>query len=347
MIRNIQRFFASLAVNFKNPDIPMRLKFYLLPTKALLFAVVLFPIRLLAQDHFADDIHLRGLLNNKLKIEVLLETDEARPFFSNTSKTCIDIQGTYYYRTQVLPIRVEGRLCPANSAFFLTAKDGETETERFEGKWNTATKQLTGTWTLKKTNKTMPFTLTALEAGIKENSLKGFYGVLQELLSSEPDAEGARIDDATWTSEGGKVIGFTPNWGGDMEFLAPTRLEYYTSYTSTARSSYYEGTFQLLPSTSGIYVAHLSTNSGFEKSYEGDEETGDGASHCGFDFHVYQWVEERADDVTSKVVPADIAEELEEGEQEACKGYLISEAVLLPSGEKLYWNGNKFERSAK
>lgn len=291
----------------------------------------------------AGDVQLKGLLGSKLKIELLLQCGHERPFFSQVDKNCLDLRGEYYYHTQVLPIRVEGRLCPANASFFLSVMDGVTETERFEGKWSPSTRQLTGTWRLKKTAKTMTFELTALEAVSKESNLKGFYGVVRELMTGEPDAEGASIEDAQWTAQGGNVVGFAPNWGGDVLHLSPGRFQYYTSYTSTARSSYYEETYQVLPSGSGVYVAHLSTYSGFEKDEEGNVP--EGSSHCGSSFHVYQWIQGVAEEVTARVIPADMASMADGGENaEYCNGHLLHDAVLLPSGEKLYWDGNTFTR---
>jgi hypothetical protein len=293
----------------------------------------------------AGDIQLKGLLGNKLKIEMVLSCNHSTPFFANVDKTCLDIEGDYYYRTQLMPIHLRGRVCPANATFFLAAQEGSEETERFEGKWDVRAKKLSGTWTLKSTGKTMPFAVTATEVGLQESTMKGYYAVLQELLATEPDAEGAKIESASWNAQkGGQITDFAANWGGELDICAPTRLQYWTSYTSTARSTYYLNTFQLLPSTKGIYVAHFYTYSNYEKTYADDMEEMDGNEMCAYDVRVFQFKDESAEEVTEQVFPTGFVTEksFEENGAGQCYGQLTFDGLLMPSGEKLYWNGEQY-----
>jgi hypothetical protein len=295
---------------------------------------------------FAGDVHLKGLLGGKLKIEMMLEVGHEKPFFSNNSKECIDLEGEYYYRTQVLPIYVKGRLCPANGTFFLAVKDQGAETERFEGKWDPKNLKLRGTWTLKKTGKTMPFELVAAEKGIPTATLKAYYRLLRDQLTSESHAEGAKIEDAQWSAtNGGTISNFEPSWGGDLDYFAPERLEFSTRYTSTARSSDYDEVYQLLPSTTGVYVAYYFGSYTYEKGEMGDEEA-EGTSYCEFAFNVYKLTAEDYEEVTAQVLPADVKIQMEAsgGEYVSCVGRLIADGVLFPSGEKLYWDGTKYVR---
>lgn len=291
-------------------------------------------------DFMADDVQLRGVLGTKLKIEMLLRSEKAVPFFQIKGE-CIDIIGEYGYLSQVQPISLSGRLCPSDGSFFLRVGGESNEVERFEGKWNPSSKQLTGTWILRKTGKTMPFTITAMEVGTKGNQVGGFYQALNAIMQQEPHVEGARIEEALWSDNQGKIKGFQPNWGGDVLLLAPTRLEFYTSYNSTGRSTDYEEIYQLLPSPNGIFVAHLFTYSGFEKSWTEDEEEMEvGEGNCGYELSVYQWVDGEALNVTEQKVPAE-ARAMSESAS-GCSAHIMSEAVLTPNGEKLVWDGLKF-----
>jgi hypothetical protein len=300
-----------------------------------------------ASQDIAGDIHLKGLLGSKLRIEMMLRCNHERPFFNNADKDCVNLSGEYYYRTQVLPIRLEGRLCPSNGTFFLSAKDGLDETERFEGKWVPKAKQLKGTWTLKKTGKTMEFELAATESGVKEAMIRSYYAALRYELQGEPDhAEGAKIEDAQWTSQGGIIFGFAPNWGGELDLVSPTRLEFHTRYTSTARSSDYHEVYQLLPSTSTAYLVHVFTSSHYEHGYEEGDVIEDATTSCSYAVRVFKVVDDEPEDVTQAVMPADVKVDVDAGSGEGigCEAYVMRDALRLGNGEKLYWDGGRYVR---
>jgi hypothetical protein len=295
----------------------------------------------------ADDVHLTGLLGTKIRIDMVLRLETGVYFFNNSGTENIEIRGKYFYRTQLKPISLSGTLSPLKGLLLLTVGDNENPKERFEGRWDPKLKKVTGNWTLTEPAKTLPFSLTATEAGIKESTLQNYFALLRELLQGEPHVEGARIDDAQWDSPNATITNFTPNWGGGIDVFTPTRLEFYTTYNSTGRSSDYSEIYQLLPSESGTYLLHFFTYTGFEKTYdeESDQHGVDGAN-CGYELLIYKF-NDGAEDVTKSVLPSDVkASGSSESETEdiSCDGEVLSDAILLPNGEKLYWDGTKFVR---
>lgn len=288
----------------------------------------------------ADDIQLTGTLGTKLKIEMILKTEKGIPFFSTKERDCIEVQGEYAYRTQVIPITLNGRICPSDGSVLLRVGNEQDEQERFEGKWSPSSKQIKGTWTLNKTGKTMPFNLLALETSASSIQIEGFLKILNGQMQIESHVEGARIEEAAWDGREAKILGFQPNWGGDISAFSPTRLEFYTYYNSTGRSSDYEEVYQLLPSPSGTFVARLFTYSGFEKSEdeEGNMLVSDGI--CGGELQVFQFVNDEVIEVSEDRVPADsrVFEESASG----CVAHIMSTAVYTPDGAKLNWDGLKF-----
>lgn len=296
----------------------------------------------------AGDIQLTGLLGSKLKIELLLEVNHDAPFFSNAGPDCLDLEGIYYYRTQLRPIRVKGRLCPANGTFFLETGAELPLQERFEGKWNVAERRLSGTWTQKGASKTLPFDLVAVEKKHSPEAITTFYRLVRtHMQGGDGDAEGAGIDDAQWTAGKGTITGFAPNWSGDIRFFSPVRLEYTTGYNSTARSSDYRHIYQLLPSSVGIFVLHSYETYHYDKTIEDPAELEDGgAADCGYAYAVYQVVEDELEDVTHQVWPAKMASASEtdnaEREDAPCNGDVLSDGIFLPDAQKIWWNGSRF-----
>ncbi len=293
----------------------------------------------------ADDVHLSGILGTKIRIDMVLQLETGRYFFNNSGEESFEVRGKYFYRTQLKPISLSGTLSPSQGLLMLTVGDEENPKERFEGYWDPKMKKVTGNWTMINPAKTMPFVLTATEAAVKPAAIEGYFAVLRELLQAEPHVEGAKIEDAQWEAPNGTITNFAPNWGGGIDFFSPTRLEFYTSYNSTARSSDYSETYQLLPSESGVYVLHFFTYTGFEKTYDEEEEM-DGISGgtCGYELTVYKFAD-GAVDVTKNVLPADVKStggSESETEDISCDGVVLSDAISLPSGEKLYWDGAKF-----
>jgi hypothetical protein len=295
-----------------------------------------------ADDYFAGDLQLRGLLGGKLKIEMLVQGDGATPFFSRTDKDCFTTNGSYYYRTQLKPISLTGRFCASNHTFYLVDQEGEAESERFEGKWVPATRKLTGIWTLKRNGKTMPFELSVVDADVDATHFQRFYAYLDETLQGEPDAEGAKIESAMWTAIGGKITGFAPNWSGYLEFLSPMRLEYSTSYTSTARSSYYRHVYQLLPTAQGLLLMVLNYDSNYDKGYDEQDQMSEGTSSCNVDVSILKYANGGFEDVTTAILPTGARTSSSETGEMGCQAALLSDALLLPGGGKVYWNGSAF-----
>ncbi|MBK9453360.1 MAG: hypothetical protein IPN95_29050 [Bacteroidetes bacterium] len=312
-----------------------------------LFLIQTLPASTLDEEvQVADDVHLTGILGTKIRIDMVLQLETGKYFFNNSGTDNIDVRGKYFYRTQLKPIPLNGTLSPSKGLLMLTVGDNENPKERFEGRWDPKLKKVTGNWTLTEPAKTMPFVLTAAEANVKSSAIVSYFAVLRELLQAEPDAEGAKIDDAQWEAPNGTITNFAPNWGGGIDVFTPTRLEYYTSYNSTARSSDYTEIYQLLPSEAGVFVVHFSTYTGFEKSYDENDEMSGGisGSSCGYELTVYKYAD-GAVDVTKTVLPADVKStggSESDTEDISCDGQVLSDAILLPSGEKLYWDGTKF-----
>ncbi len=317
----------------------------------ILLAIMLMMPALLASardegDHISGDIQLRGLLGEKLKIEMQLNCNHTTSFFSNQGAECLDIEGSYAYQTQYKPIALKGRVCPANGTFFLKAMIDGSEKERFEGKWNPALKQLSGTWTLLQTNKTMPFSLTAVDGGYAPDQFTGFFKLIREQMQGEPDAEGASIADAQWMGKYGKISGFAPNWGGDVRFLSPTRFEYSTSYNSTARSSDYDQVYQLLQSNSGTYILFGYSSFNYDKMTAEESGSEDEASSYSYELSVYHLVDGEFKEMGAAAWPDAKVNHADSGTDGLTSSdvEVWSTGLRLPSGEKLTWAESKFVR---
>lgn len=293
----------------------------------------------------ADDVHFTGVLGTKIRIDMVLQLETGKYFFDNSGTDNIDVRGKYFYRTQLKPIPLNGTLSPSKGLLMLTVGDNENPKERFEGRWDPKSKKVTGNWTLNEPAKTLPFTLTATESGIKETTMQNYFALLRELLQGEPHAEGAKIDDAQWEAPTATITNFTPNWGGGIDVFTPTRLEFYTTYNSTGRSSDYSEIYQLLPSPTSVFLLHFFTYSGFEKTYDEALDQHDIAgANCGYEIFVYKF-NDGAEDVTKSVLPSDVkssGSSESETDDINCGGEVLSDAILLPTWEKLYWDGAKF-----
>lgn len=300
------------------------------------------------ETYFAGDLHYRGLLGANLKIEMLIP-NEGVQVFSSASGQCFDIHASYFYRTQLKDIQLQGRFCPANRTFFLADKEGDEERERFEGKWDPTSRKLSGNWTLKSSGKILPFELTPLDAGVPTAHFQKFFAFLQAQLKSEPDAEGATIQSASWTSQGGRINGFEPNWGGAIEFLSPMRFQYYTSYTSTARSSYYINVYQLLPTSKGLLIMELHDFSNYNKPYadedhESEDEDEDAENSCTVDITISRYQNGEFEDVTAEILPKGLANSISGSGTTSCVAQILSDGILFHDGKKAYWNGTAFEQ---
>ncbi len=297
---------------------------------ALIFFVTSFAPRLLAAQDGRDvmnDVQMIGTLDGKLNIEMHLNSTGDVSFFKQEGKECIDLQGQYYYHTQLKPIDLTGRLCPANATFFLSAKSGNRETERFEGKWDAKQKKMSGTWTLKSSGKTMHFELTSTEVGLTESTITGYSAILRGFSG---------LESFEMTTQGGSIRGFPDLWGGTVVFFSPTRVEYYTEHTNSGAHpshSEYEEVFQLLPSEHGVHVVQLSRSSHSNES----------GVYYDAKLRVYKFTERDLEEVTETVFPKGfvIGWEAVKGKK-SCEVHLTISGILLPTGEKLYWDGSKY-----
>jgi len=305
--------------------------------KNLLFKVVMIffvtsfgPKLLVAQDgrDVMNDVQMIGTLDGKLNIEMHLNSTGDVSFFKQQGKECIDLQGQYYYRTQLKPIDLTGRLCPANATFFLSAKSGNRETERFEGKCDAKQKKISGTWTLKSSGKTMHFELTSTKVGLTESTVAGYSAILRE----------SDIEYFEMTTQGGVIEGFPTHWGGGIVFFSPTRVEYYTDYTNSGADpsdNFNEKVFQLLPSEHDVYVVELSRGRFTDRR----------GVHYGATLSVHKFAKGEFEDVSETAFPKGIVSGLEAVSGKKCwEVHLTNSGILLPTGEKLYWDGIKYVR---
>ncbi len=295
--------------------------------------------------NISKDIQLVGLLGSKLKIEMILNNGDYDPIHLTKSKECQDLEGNYYYRTQLLPIHLRGRYCPANKSFFLVANNGTNDTERFEGSYDAYTQKFTGTWTLLKTAKTLPFSLVSYHRSMRASAMKGFYKVFEAHMTTDRGPEEATISNCGWTpGVWGEIWTFKVNWLGDIETFAPARVQYWTSVSNQNRSTNTWQIFQLLPSTSGTYVAHLYNYRNYFKTSADDLDEEEGKLSCMSELRVYQLVGDVVTDVTAQCMPTRIPPlySFDHDPYDVCYAELTSDGVLLPAEQRLYWDGKKY-----
>jgi hypothetical protein len=93
-----------------------------------------------------------------------------------------------------------------------------------------------------------------------------------------------------------------------------------------------------------LLVAELSSH--IDKGYENEQGEWEGfSSNCDGQIEAYELIDDQWEVVTDAVFPPGTHNAFgssAEGEEVSCALVVLSDAVLLPDGKKLYWNGRAF-----
>jgi hypothetical protein len=303
-----------------------------------------------AQDkvtYYANDVQLVGTLGDGLKIEMLLERSGTEPFWKVSGTECIDVTGSYFYRSQVRPISLKGRMCLGNHTLELFhLEPGSTEwTERFSGLWDGASGTYAGKWLLKKTNKMELFSLKAIEPEVKDEDKQAFFGFLNEKLRTGPEAEWFenqyRIEGFEWGSGMGKAVNTERV---TVSHFSPLRLDCDHNWSNAGTSDDRNETFQLLPTDWGPFVLYINRSDWSSPTGEETEEEGLIFEYdCGTTVELWKWEKESWIDVTVQYLPTDVLNLLKgNAAKPICGAEVLHDAIRIGDA-KLYWVDGKFE----
>lgn len=249
------------------------------------------------------DLQLEGTMGD-LGITFLLNKINAQNVAF--SGDCFEVTGDYKYKNHLHPILLEGKVCPADEEFIMWHDKGGENEEKFEGKLKGFLKSWEGKWT--KGKESQKFKMVESEFMAGEASRAPFMAKIHEDLGlGEPGDESGEIDESMADVEnaychsagidktGGYIRNIQYGWNGSLEFFSCTRLQYAVTYTSTARSSYDQYTYQLLMQDGDLFVAVLHQDMDYDKV--------DNMEFSGYAIDVYRWQDENWEYATEDVFP--------------------------------------------
>lgn len=286
---------------------------------------------------YATDLLLTGTIS---KYPILLQV-EGDGESKDGKGACRKVQGSYMYSSVMSPIALEGTICPEKGTFLLYHDEGGANEECFEGTLKEGVAQWEGKW--KKGDKQLDLSLELAENMLGKGAVKRFMDYVKwDMVGEEEDLpmEDAVVDNAGVDADGNAFIeGFKPGWNGDVTFFSPTRLSYYTDYTSTARSTMFSYTLQAL--AGGEHFLELGTWMNYDKT----EDMSD------FGYQVSIWTMKNGEYEPAQVLPEGVeayasgeASSYEDGEMDAEVG---PDRLKLRLGEEtvlLKWKDGKFVR---
>ena len=282
---------------------------------------------------YASDLLLMGGVS-KYPIAMQLESDAGEG-------DCMKVSGSYMYSSVMEPIRLEGHVCPEKGTFLIYHDKGGASEECFEGTLRDGLYHWEGKW--KKGDKQLDLDMTLAEELVGEEAVALFMRYVKwdmEGDGEEPPMEDAIVSDAGVDGEGRAFIeGFQPGWNGGIEFFSSTRLSYYTDYTSTARSTIFSYTLQLL--TDGKHIVELGTWHNYDKT--------DDKSDFGWEVSVWRWENGEFEQVEAlpEGVEAYASGEAESYEDQKMEVEVSPDRLKLRLGEKadlLKWENGKYVR---
>lgn len=239
------------------------------------------------------DLQLEGTIDKKLGVTFLLNKIDAENVAY--SGDCFKVTGNYYYKKHLLPIQVDGEVCPAESSFELWHDQGGDSEEHFVGGLSGFLRDWDGQWTQSSTGTKLKLELHETEFIVGEKNRAAFMEKINEDLAGMEDVENLNIVEAGVDEVGGYIKGAEFPWSGDISFYSCTRFEYSSSYTSTARSSYDRYIYQLLSIEKDLYCAWL--------HYDSDYDKVDDVEFSGYEIQVFKWENEAWSYVTEEVLP--------------------------------------------
>ncbi len=295
--------------------------------------------------YVANDIQLVGTLGDGIRIEMHLQRDGNQPFWTLAEGECTDVKGQYYYRSQVRSIDLSGRFCLANHTMELSYAlvEGAEWQERFVGKWDAMLGSFSGEWTLKKTNKTLPFALKAIEAKVQSEDKEAFFALLDQKLATEPDQEWFetqyRIEGFEWKEGIGKALNTI---GLEMQHFSPLRFDCYHNWSNAGTGNDQYETFQVLPSTSGFFVLQSYRSNYSSPAGEADDGELLFDEGCESMLLLWRWKNAAWENVTAQYLPVALSEALKANiPGHECEVEILQDAVRVGK-IKRYWVDGKF-----
>lgn len=210
---------------------------------------------------FANDLQLMGGIGN-YPILVQLQGDFEE---EQWPADCVPVTGSYFYKSVMQPIQLEGTVCLEKNAFLLYHDKGGANEERFEGRLRDGLLHWEGTW--KKGTRELDLDVTELQELAGDAAPRLLADYIHHRLQMEVDEQSvddARVDRAG-LDEGGRpfVEGFESGWQGEIGFFSPTRLEYRIRYSSTMRFTTNGYTYQVM--ADGKHVLELAWWENYDK----------------------------------------------------------------------------------
>lgn len=239
------------------------------------------------------DLQLEGTIGKDIGVTFLLNKIDAQNVAY--SGDCFKVRGKYMYKQYLQEIELEGEVCPAESKFELWHDKGGEGEEHFIGGLSGFLRDWDGQWSQTSSGKKLKLALQETEFIVGEKNRAAFLEKINEDLAEIEDVENMSISEAGVDDVGGFINGIKFPWGGEVEFFSCTRFEYYTSYTSTMRSSYDKYVYQMLDIEHDLYLAWL--------HYDSDYDKDEGLSFTGYEIQIYRWVDGSWEFETEDVLP--------------------------------------------
>ncbi len=206
----------------------------------------------------ADDMQLAGTLGDSTRIELQLHGDGLQPFFGSGGDSARTVEGVYYEHKTMQPIALKGQLFFASRRFILRHFEGDEETERFAGTWETKTGIVKGTWGSAASLQRLPFQLKIVGAGLKyADWLYRYASDLLVLWLRYPSAFHTIVQKMEYGSSGGEITAIK---GKESAFwyLSKFRIEVERTLVRDGNTTRGYDVFQMLPGTKLLHYSEAS-----------------------------------------------------------------------------------------
>ncbi len=288
---------------------------------------------------------LRGTLDGSNEIEFHMNLKEGQSLMDmETSSTCLELRGEYYYCKYVKGIAIEGNICTNNNTFEFTCEKGGEISEVFKGTFDKE-HLFNGSWEYPKKNLTKKLELKWIDREFDAIKTKAYRAFVEAEIQGREDAENPSLvkfgaGDWPYLEE------FIIPWNGSVQEFGLGCLEYYTSYSSDARDSDYYSKYWLLPSTdNNVYVLSV-----LEFDFSECSERNEDLECMGFNvkysytINVHQISNDEIKNVTRAVFPYKECYEFETEESNVDITVLSDRIRIFRGGDTflLKWDGNKF-----
>lgn len=239
------------------------------------------------------DLQLEGTIGKDIGVTFLLNKIGAENVAF--SSECFEVRGHYMYKNYLKRMEVEGKVCPEENTFEMWYDKGGEAEEHFIGGLSGFLRDWDGQWEQPYSGKKLKLSLRETEFIADEKDRMAFMEKINEDLADGGYAENMNIEEAGFDDIGAHMTGVEFPWGGEVEFFSGTRLEYYTSYTSTARSSFNRYIYQLMKKERNLYLTWLHYNSDYDKT--------ENTEFSGYEIQIFEWKKGSWEIVTEEILP--------------------------------------------